>query len=201
MSPVYSPSTGFLRLTDQCFLARRFAASPSGPVARNGFSLAHNSDRLTAISIPGSKLPACYFAPLPGSVSVPVRPFGSTALIRFAAGHGRFTAAGPLHFCRPVQLAALSVSAPLQDFYVPRDRCVLQNSLPTGPPDEFARFPLAPRCSSYFYSEHRIIVPGPLRFRRLAVPQTSWNLLHYDLEAAFGQPNFVNLDPFSSIFI
>ena len=38
------------------------AASRSEPVARNGFSLARNSCRLSATSIPGSKLPACYFA-------------------------------------------------------------------------------------------------------------------------------------------
>src|ERR1035437_3453958 len=38
------------------------AASCPEPVARNGFSLAHNGCRLSAASIPGSKLPACYFA-------------------------------------------------------------------------------------------------------------------------------------------
>jgi hypothetical protein len=38
------------------------AASCPEPVARNGFSLARNSCRLSATSIPGSKLPACYFA-------------------------------------------------------------------------------------------------------------------------------------------
>ena len=39
------------------------AASCPEPVARNGFSLARNSCRLSATSIPGSKLSACYFAP------------------------------------------------------------------------------------------------------------------------------------------
>src|ERR1035438_1840084 len=38
------------------------AASCPEPVARNGFSLARNGCRLSASSIPGSKLPACYFA-------------------------------------------------------------------------------------------------------------------------------------------
>ena len=38
------------------------AASCPEPVARNGFSLARNGCRLSATSIPGSKLPACYFA-------------------------------------------------------------------------------------------------------------------------------------------
>ena len=53
------------------------------PVARNGFSLTRNGCRLSAASIPGSKLPACYFASsqIP---SVPVRPFGSTTAPRFA---------------------------------------------------------------------------------------------------------------------
>src|ERR1035437_6969054 len=38
------------------------AASCPEPVARNGFSLARYGCRLSATSIPGSKLPACYFA-------------------------------------------------------------------------------------------------------------------------------------------
>jgi len=59
------------------------AASCPEPVARNGFSLARNSCRLSATSIPGSKLPACYFASFQ-VVSAPVRPFGSTTASRFA---------------------------------------------------------------------------------------------------------------------
>jgi len=38
------------------------AASSPEPVARNGLSLARNGCRLSTTSIPGSKLPACYFA-------------------------------------------------------------------------------------------------------------------------------------------
>jgi hypothetical protein len=53
------------------------------PVARNGFLLARNSCRLSATSIPGSKLPACYFASFQ-VVVVPVRPFGSTTAFRIA---------------------------------------------------------------------------------------------------------------------
>ena len=59
------------------------AASCSEPVARNGFSLARNNCRLSATSIPGSKLPACYFASFQVA-SVPVRPFGSTTASRIA---------------------------------------------------------------------------------------------------------------------
>ncbi len=61
------------------------------------------------------------------------------------AGCGRFTAWGPLHFHYLVRLAAPTVSTPLRDFYVPRDQSVQPRLLPAGPPDEFARFPLAPR--------------------------------------------------------
>jgi hypothetical protein len=53
------------------------------PIARNGFSLAHNSCHLSATSIPGSKLPACYFASFQ-IASVPVRPFGSATAPRIA---------------------------------------------------------------------------------------------------------------------
>jgi hypothetical protein len=59
------------------------AASRSGPVARSGFSLARNSCRLSATSIPGSKLPACHFASFQ-LASMPVRPFGSTTASRIA---------------------------------------------------------------------------------------------------------------------
>ena len=59
------------------------AASCSEPVARNGFSLACNGCCLSAASIPGSKLPACYFASS-RIASVPVRPFGSTTAFRIA---------------------------------------------------------------------------------------------------------------------
>ena len=77
------------------------AASCPEPVARNGLSLARNGCRLSATSIPGSKLPACYFASFQ-IASVPVRPFGSTTAIPVCAGCGRFTAWGPLHFHYPV---------------------------------------------------------------------------------------------------
>ena len=72
------------------------AASCSEPVARNGFSLARNSCRLSATSIPGSKLSACYFASSQ-IASVPVRLFGSTT----ASGLRRLR---PLHCLGPVAL-------------------------------------------------------------------------------------------------
>jgi hypothetical protein len=47
----------------------------------------------------------------------------------------------------------------------------------------------------------RITVPGPLRFRRLAVPQTSWNLIHYAPDALFRQRISEQIGAFSSVFI
>jgi hypothetical protein len=75
------------------------AASCPEPVARNGFSLARNGCRLSATSIPGSKLSACYFASFQVA-SVPVRPFGSTT----APGLRRLR---PLHCFWPVALPPL----------------------------------------------------------------------------------------------
>ena len=162
------------------------AASCPEPVARNGFSLARNSCRLSATSIPGSKLPACYFASFP--VGFRAR---STLRLHYrspvCAGCGRFTACGPLHFHDSVRPAAPAISTPLRDFCLPRDQSVQPLLLPAGPPDESARFPLAPRRPFWLKLGLRITVPGPLRFRRLAVPQTSWNLFHYAPNAHFRQ--------------
>jgi hypothetical protein len=115
------------------------AASRSGPDARNGFSLARNSDRLSAASIAGSKLPACHFASLPTWNSCP---FGLSAPLprsRFAPGCGRLNASGPLHFIQPVRPAAPTASTPLQDFGSLRikafsDVCCLPVRL-ANPPD------------------------------------------------------------------
>jgi len=66
----------------------------------------------------------------------------------FAPVEGSFFASGPLRFFAPVRSTASSVSTPLQDFYIPRDRSVQQIPLPCGSPSESARFPLASRCRS-----------------------------------------------------
>jgi hypothetical protein len=162
------------------------AASCPEPVARNGFSLARNSCRLSATSIPGSKLPTCYFA----TFQVGFRARSALRLhyrVPDCAGCGGFIACGPLHFHHSVGLAAPAISTPLRDFYLPRDQSVQPRLLPAGPPGESARFPFAPRRPSWLKFGLRIIVPGPLRFRRLAVPQTSWNLFHYAPDAHFRQ--------------
>ena len=194
------PKGRFLQPPDQCFLARRLPPLCPEPVARNGFSLARNGCRLSASSIPGSKLPACYFASFQ-ITSVPVRPFGSTTACRFAP-----VAAASLPGARCTSttrfgLPRLRVSTPLRDFYIPRDQSVQPPLLPAGPPDESARFPLAPRRPSWLKFGLRIIVPGPLRFRRLAVPQTSWNLIHYAPDGFSVNAFFVDETAFSSTFI
>src|ERR1035441_7263745 len=117
------------------------------------------------------------------------------------AGYGRFTACGPLHFHYPVRPAAPTISTPLRDFCLPRDQSVQPRLPPAGPPDESARFPLAPRRPSWLKCGLRITVPGPLRFRRLAVPQTSWNLIHYAPYGLLRQRLLLSKDSFSSTFI
>src|ERR1017187_3400691 len=54
------------------------------PVARNGLLLAHNGYRLSATSIPGSKLPACYFASFQVRWSCPFGPSAPLPHPRFA---------------------------------------------------------------------------------------------------------------------
>ena len=124
------------------------AASCPEPVARNGFSLARNSCRLSATSIPGSKLAACYFAPFQAGFRARSTLRLATAS-RFAPGCGGFIACGPLHFHRLVRPAAPAISTPLRDFCLPRDQSVQPRLLPAGPPDESARSPFAPRCPSW----------------------------------------------------
>jgi hypothetical protein len=124
------------------------AASRPEPVARNGFSLPRNGRRLSATSIPGSELPACYFASFQAG-------YGARSALRLhyripvCTGNGGFTAYGPLHFPDSVRPAAPAISTPLRDFCRPRDQSVQPRLLPAGPPDESARFPLAPRRPSW----------------------------------------------------
>ena len=117
------------------------------PVARNGFSLVRNSCRLSATSIPGSSsqpatsLPSKYAGCARSALRLHYR-------VPVCAGCGRFTACGPLHFHDSVRPAAPAISTPLRDCYLPRDQSVQPRLLPAGPPDESARFPLAPRRPS-----------------------------------------------------
>ena len=69
----FSPAPGSM-LRD--FAAAFYLLSSTEPEARNGLSLAYNGCRLSAASIPGSTVLACYFAPCL-KPSLPVRPFCS----------------------------------------------------------------------------------------------------------------------------
>ena len=148
-------------------------------------------------SIPESTFPACYFAshsPLP----LPVRPFRIRYPNRFAPVGAASSLLARCSFHSSLR-AAPPASTPLWDFCLPPDQRVLLVWLPLDPPSESARSPIAPRCR--FLSlvfRQRIVVPGPLRPRRLAVPQTSWNLFHYVPDCALRQFICEPIDPFSS---
>jgi len=160
--------------------------SCSGPVARIGLSLARNSLRICRspfqgqCSRPDASRP-CQLLPLP--VRLP-------ALLPIPVGPeiGGFVALARCSFLNRHGLPPDPASTPLREYYLPRDQSVQQVLLPASPPSGFARSPFAPhsRLLSLVF-RLRITVPGPLRFRRLAVPQTSWNLLHYDPEVLSGQ--------------
>jgi hypothetical protein len=67
----------------------------------------------------------------------------------------------------------------------------------TNPPD----FLSLPAARFWLKLGLRITVPGPLRFRRLAVPQTSWNLIHYAPHMLVRQHFLCAKHHFSSAFI
>ena len=155
------------------------------PATRNGLSLARNGYPLSGASIPGSKVLTCYFAACrlvspPGPPSAPLPPLVCPTwwqLLRF----------------RPV---AASLAGSLS--------CFLCLHSPPGllPPSGSKRstdsaasrlaFRIRPISSRsplpfLFLGWLRITVPGSLRVRRLAVPQTSWNLLQYAPNRLFRQ--------------
>ena len=74
--------------------------------------------------------------------------------------------------------------------------CNRSARLPT-PPD----LRLLPDADSIASLRRRITARDPLRFRRLAVPQTSWNLHHYAPDAFFGQQISVRSTAFSTKYI
>src|SRR5260370_9197911 len=94
------------------------AASCPEPVARNGFSLARNSCRLSATSIPGSKLPACYFA----SFQVGFRARSALRLhyrIPDCAGCGGFHACFPVSCPHPLVPPPPALATPPHRFCPP----------------------------------------------------------------------------------
>jgi len=129
---------------------RRAAAylSETGPLARNGLSLARNGSRFRGLHS-GVKGPGLLLRYLARRF---LCPFGLSAplpeLVR--PNSRRFLASDPLHFRRLTHPAALPISTPLREFLLPRDQSVQWASLPSGPPSESARFPLAPRSRFYY---------------------------------------------------
>jgi hypothetical protein len=123
------------------------AASCPEPVARNGFLLVRNSCRLSATSIPGSSsqpatsLPSKYAGCARSALRLHHR-------VPVCAGCGRFNACGPLHFHDSVQPAAPSDLHSPPGLLRPSGSKHQPRLLPAGPPDESARFPLAPRRPS-----------------------------------------------------
>ena len=149
--------------------------SETGPDARNGLSLAHNGFRFhgshSRVNVPGLLL------------RFPRRRFHARSAFRSAAGLVRPSPATsslqPVACSRPRFVSSPAISTPLQDFCIPPDQSVQLRQ------HRLARLPVPPDLLSLPASgpitrcQTRIIVPGPLRSRRLAVPQTSWNLFHY----------------------
>jgi hypothetical protein len=129
---------------------RRAAAdhSETGPSARNGLSLARNGSRFHGLHS-GVKGPGLLLRCL--ACRHPC-PFGQSAPLPelVCPNSRRFHASGPLHFRPQTHPAALPASTPLRDFSLPRDQSVQRALLPSGPPSEFARSPLAPRSLFYY---------------------------------------------------
>ena len=187
----------FGRKPDQRFDARRKPLPDRSPKLVTAFrspATATASRGLhSGVNVPGLllRLATCRFR----------SPFGSSAPhpppVRPA--EGCFLASSPLPLPRPARLAAPPASTPRRDFYLPSDQSVLQVRLPAGSPSELARSPFAPRSRFLLLVFRlRITVPGPLRFRRLAVPQTSWNHPQYAPDRPFRSMVFVS---FSAVFL
>jgi hypothetical protein len=170
------------------------------PPARNGLSLACNGcpfqDHHSKVNVPGLLLRSVC-RPLP----LPVRPAGSATWIGLPQPTPlpRLPARCRFRFRLPDCSPA---STPLRDFYLPRDQSVPLVGRPAAylpnPPDLRS----LPAALNYLTSTGlRITVPGSLRFRRLAVPRTSWNLPQYAPTADFRQRLFDPGVNFSSYYL
>ena len=119
-------------------------------------------------------------------------------LPRFRRAAGGFIAQTRcLNHC-PALPVSPRISTPRRGFCFPSGS---KRSIRFGPGQ--ARFPSTPDLPSLpaanlFSVWLRINVPGPLCFRKLAVPQTSWNLLHHAPGRQSGQTEFSRGKPFSS---
>ena len=163
-------------LFDGCgsMLASRLLDSYLGPVARNGLSLACNGCPIAGPPFQGQRSWPAASCP---ADCVPTRSTFCSPLPRFdprlAASTLRPVA------CLPLNTPGFSsVSTPLRGLFPSGSKRSIrfgsgQARLPNSP--DFLSLPAAVSITRF---RLRINVPGSLRFRRLAVPQTSWNLLH-----------------------
>ena len=157
----------------------------TGPFTRAEVFLARNDFRLREFRS-GVHGPPLALRSLTNRLILLVRPFSSATSRRFAPAAGGIHASDPLHSCRFVLQAARPISTPPTGVFAPSGSKrstgypAFRSAFRTRP--IFVRSPQPP-ISIWL----RIIVPDPLRFRRLAVPQTSWNLPHYATKPLHGQ--------------
>jgi hypothetical protein len=170
--------------------------SKTGPFARNGLSLTRVISAC-ADSIPGSKVLACHFAH-----SLAGLPARSAFWLRrqplVCPSYRLHPRLKPVAFftgllcrlCRPLPL-------PFRSFHSLRIKASTGFATIRS---AFRSRPIFVRSPQPFHLKIRlrIIVPDPLHLRRLAVPQTSWNLLHYDPMYDSGQRFFPELPPIST---
>ena len=193
------PDSRFRQPPDQCLQARRIAASDRGRSLVTAFRSPATAPAFSG-SIPGSTFPACYFASY--LIASAAR---SAFRLRHRSRFAPVSAASslrPVAASRPVRPAAPRPPLPFGTFTSLRikafNRLGCQSARLPNPPD-FLSLPAAVSITRF---RLRINVPGPLRFRRLAVPQTSWNLIHYAPESRFSVNAFcAYFARFSSTFI
>ena len=123
-------------------------------------------------SAPGSMFPACNFRSANPRL---YGPFGLSAPLPrpVCPDLGRFFASRPLPLPRSLLPTFPKTFTPLRGFYPPLDQRSVSVQ-PVSPPPDPPDLPSLP--TARFVVKHRrlrIIVPGPLRFRRLAVPPLS----------------------------
>jgi len=128
---------------------------------------------------------ACYFAPSQ-QAELPVRPFGSATV----SGSPR---SRPLLRFWPVTTRLAASTCRYSGLHSPLGLLPpFGSKCSAGFAASRSAFRIRPIPSRsplpvLFQLRLRINVPGSLRFRRLAVPQTSWNLTHYAPEAVWRQ--------------
>jgi hypothetical protein len=162
------------------------AVARSGPVARNGLSLTRNSCSLSEPPFRGrSSWPATSLPYRPSTP--PVRIFGSTPLL-VCSRERRF------HSLNPVAAPPRGSPGCSDGLHSPPGLLgpsgSTRSTASAASRPAFRIRPISSRSPQPCLSlelQLRIIVPGPLRFRRLAVPQTSWNLIQYAPNYQFRQ--------------